>query len=160
MTEAAGSTLAERQLSTATSAARKSALFGDPRALLREALAQEIAERRFFLWLPVAAGAGVVCSIYADHEPSLIFVGIGLLVSGAIAFLLRHRPLAFAISLAVFALFLGFASAGWRAERVAAPVLPHLKIATIEGFIEEMDFRETGARFVLRPRQHRWSFGE
>ncbi|MGA3302700.1 MAG: ComEC/Rec2 family competence protein [Methylovirgula sp.] len=151
MTEAAGSTLAERQVSTASSTARRNAFFGDPRALLREALAQEIAERRFFLWLPVAAGAGVVCSIYADHEPSLIFVGIGLLVSGAIAVLLRHRPLAFAISLAIFALFLGFASAGWRAQSVAAPVLTHVKIATIEGFIEEMDFRETGARFVLRP---------
>ncbi|MGA8601401.1 MAG: hypothetical protein WB663_08410 [Beijerinckiaceae bacterium] len=34
--------------------------FGDPRALFRDALEREIAERRPFLWLPAAAGAGVV----------------------------------------------------------------------------------------------------
>jgi competence protein ComEC len=44
---------------------------GDPRALFRDALEREIAERRPFLWLPAAAGAGVVLYLSADREPVL-----------------------------------------------------------------------------------------
>jgi competence protein ComEC len=45
---------------------------------------------------------------------------------------------------------LGLFSASWRAARVAAPVLDHIRVTTLEGMIEEMDFREQGARFLLR----------
>jgi competence protein ComEC len=34
---------------------------------------------------------------------------------------------------------------------VAAPVIDRIQVATLEGFVEEMDFRSTGARFLLRP---------
>lgn len=115
------------------------------------ALAQEIAERRIFLWLPVAAGTGVVCYLFADREPSLWYAGLGCVLFAGIAYVLRQRPLGFALSIGMSALCLGFVSAGWRTARVAAPVIAHLKIAQVEGYVEEMDFRRVGARFVLRP---------
>jgi competence protein ComEC len=49
------------------------------------------------------------------------------------------------------AVFAGELSAALRTARVAAPVLDRVRIATLEGFIEEMDFRRNGARFILRP---------
>ena len=46
--------------------------------------------------------------------------------------------------------FGGFLSGGLRTARVAAPVLDHIRIVELTGFIEEMDLRRSGARFVLR----------
>ena len=149
--EVAGSALADSGFARAGAAVSGKAWFADPRGLFGRALALEMRERRFFLWFPAAAGTGVICYLFADHEPSLWFAGAGLVVFAAGAFILRQRPLAFALCIGGSALCLGFASAGWRSARVAAPVLTHLDIAEVEGYIEEMDFRRTGARFVLRP---------
>ncbi|MGB8278972.1 MAG: ComEC/Rec2 family competence protein [Methylovirgula sp.] len=151
MTEVAGSALADRGFAGAGAAARGKALLFDPRGLFSRALAQEIGERRIFLWFPVAAGTGVVCYVFADHEPSLWFAGVGLILFAGAALALRQRPLAFALSVGLCALCLGFVSASWRSALVAAPVLAHLKVVQVEGYIEEMDFRRVGARFVLRP---------
>ncbi len=151
VTEVAGSTLADRGFARAGSVAPGKTLFADPRGLFSRALAQEIAERRLFLWLPVFAGTGVTCYLFADHEPSLGFASVGMILFAGAAFALRRHAPAFAVSLGLCALCLGFVSAGWRSARVAAPVLGHLKVAEVEGTIEEMDFRRTGARFVLRP---------
>ncbi len=151
MADVAGSALADRGLAGAGAAARGRALCADPRRLFERALAQEIAERRIFLWFPVAAGTGVVCYVFADHEPSLWYAALGLLAFAAAAYGLRRRPLGLALSIGLCALCLGFVSASWRAALVAAPVLHHLKIAQVEGYVEEMDFRRVGARFVLRP---------
>ena len=151
MTEAAGSALADSGFVRAGAAAAGKASFADPRGLFRRALAQEIGERRIFLWLPVAAGTGAACYLFADHQPSLWFAGAALSVFAVVAFVLRQRPLAFSLCIGCCALCLGFVSAGWRSARVAAPVLTHLRIAEVQGYIEEMDFRRIGARFVLRP---------
>jgi len=151
VTEAAGSALAGRGLAAAATAAK--ARFANPLGLFRRAFAQELAERRLFLWLPVAAGSGVTLYLFADHEPSLIFAVLGLFVCAGAAVGLRHWPLPFAVFLALAAVCFGFVSAGWRSARVAAPVLTHIKIAEVEGYIEEMDFRREGARFVMRPAQ-------
>ena len=48
------------------------------------------------------------------------------------------------------AVFAGELSAALRTARVAAPVLDKIRIVTLEGFIEEMDFRRNSARFLLR----------
>jgi competence protein ComEC len=132
-------------------AARLKYVPGELRRLLLQALEVELTERRLFLWLPVAAGSGVVICLLADREPSLWFAGAVALTSGVLAFLLRGRRLPFAVALATCCLCLGIVSAGWRASRVAAPVIDRIKVATLEGYIEEMDFRRVGARFVLRP---------
>ncbi|MGP0058017.1 MAG: ComEC/Rec2 family competence protein [Beijerinckiaceae bacterium] len=118
---------------------------------LRKALEIEIAERRIFLWLPVAAGAGAVSYLLAEREPSMLFAGFAAAVFGTLAVLLRSRRLGFVIAVGLCAVFVGLLSASFRTARVAAPVLDRIRVITLEGYIEEMDFRRAGARFLLRP---------
>lgn len=151
MADLAGSTLRERGLARAFAFANGGAAFLDPRRAFAEALAKETAERRLFLWLPVLGGLGALLYLFADREPSLGFAAIGLLSLAGAAFALRDRPAAFGLCLALCAICCGFVSAAWRSQRVAAPVLHHVSVATVEGFVEEMDFRRSGARFLLRP---------
>jgi competence protein ComEC len=110
----------------------------------------EVALRRPFLWLPVAAGTGVVLYLYADREPSLWLIAPAAVSLGILAYLARANRLAFYFLCGFCAVFAGELSAALRTARVAAPVLDKIRIAKLEGFIEEMDFRRTGARFLLR----------
>ena len=41
-------------------------------------------------------------------------------------------------------------SAGWKSARVAGPVLERIRVTTVTGFIEQMDYRRQGACFVMR----------
>jgi competence protein ComEC len=119
-------------------------------AALTRAVDEEIAQRRLFLWVPVAAGAGVGFYLEADREPSLGFAAAFAVTFALSAWFARaHRPL-FVPLVALCAICAGLVSAGWRSARVAAPVLDHIRIVNLEGFIEEMDFRREGARFLLR----------
>jgi competence protein ComEC len=120
--------------------------------LFKQSFETEAALRRPFLWLPVAAGAGVVLYLYADREPSLWFVAPAVVTFGVLAYLVRAKRLAFYLLCGLCALFAGELSAAWRTARVAAPVLDRVRVVALEGFIEEMDFRRTGARFLLRVR--------
>jgi competence protein ComEC len=119
-------------------------------ALFRRSFEMEAALRRPFLWVPAAAGSGVVLYLSADREPSLWFAALAAIILGALAYRARARRAAFYILCGLCALFTGELSAAWRTARVAAPVLGKVRIATIEGFIEEVDFRRTGARFLLQ----------
>ena len=125
-------------------------LTGAAHRAFQRALEIEIAERRFFLWLPVAAGAGTVLYLVADREPSLWYAGLAAGLFGALAAALRHHRLAQGVMLVLCCLCLGLLSASWRTARVAAPVLDHIRVTTLDGMIEEMDFRAEGARFLLR----------
>jgi competence protein ComEC len=124
--------------------------FGDPRALFRDALEREIAERRPFLWLPAAAGAGVILYLSADREPVLWLPTLAAVAFAALAWLARGKRGAFALFVAFAALSAGFVSAGWKSTRVAAPVLDRIRVTTVTGFVEQMDYRRQGARFVMR----------
>ena len=117
---------------------------------LAAAFQREINERRFALWLPVMAGAGVVFYFDAEREPSLWLSGTIFSVAALAALALRAWPLAFAAATVLAALFGGLVCGGLRSARVAAPVLDHIRIVELTGFIEEMDLRRIGARFVLR----------
>ncbi len=110
----------------------------------------EVALRRPFLWLPVAAGTGVVLYLYADREPSLWLIAPAAVSLGALAYLARAKRLAFYFLCGFCTLFAGELSAALRTARVAAPVLDKIRIVALQGFIEEMDFRRNGARFLLR----------
>src|ERR1700730_10568717 len=110
----------------------------------------EVALRRPFLWLPVAAGAGVVLYLYADREPSLWLIAPAAVSLGVLAYFARANRVAFFFLCGVCAVFAGELSAALRTARVAAPVIDEIRIVTLEGFIEEMDFRRNGARFLLR----------
>ncbi|MGA7384008.1 MAG: DUF4131 domain-containing protein, partial [Methylocella sp.] len=121
-------------------------LFG----LFKRAFETESALRRPFLWLPVAAGTGVVLYLYADREPSLWLIAPAAVSLGILAYLARAKRVAFSLLCGLCAVFAGELSAALRTARVAAPVIDKIRIVTLEGFIEEMDFRRNGARFLLR----------
>jgi len=118
--------------------------------VFRRAFETEVALRRPFLWLPVAAGAGVVLYLYADREPSLWLIAPAAVSLGVLAYLARAKRVAFFLLCGFCAVFAGELSAALRMAWVAAPVLDKIRIVTLQGFIEEMDFRRTGARFLLR----------
>ena len=114
------------------------------------ALDREFALRRPFLWLPVASGAGVLLYFSAEREPSLplsaaLFVSLALL-----AVFSRARARVFLPLVLGAAVSAGFLSATWRASRVDAPIIPRLGIGAITGFVEEVDLRRAGARFIIR----------
>ena len=66
----------------------------DWRAFLAGALAREVEERRFFLWIPVAAMAGVALNFAADSEPVLWLPALLTALFAALAWVSRARPLA------------------------------------------------------------------
>src|SRR5271165_5384029 len=110
-------------LVAAAGVARAAAWAPDWRAVFDRALAREVEQRRFFLWLPVAAMGGVALNLAADSEPAL-WAPIALtLVFAALAYMTRARPVAFGVSLALAVLFAGFLAMSLRTARVAAPVL-------------------------------------
>jgi len=121
-------------------------------ALFSQAFETEVALRRVFLWLPVAAGTGVVAYMGADREPSLWMLGPLAATLAGLAFLARGWRVGFILLCGFCAFFAGELSAAWRSARVAAPIIDKATIGVVEGFIEQMDFRRAGARFVLRVR--------
>ncbi|MGA8601400.1 MAG: hypothetical protein WB663_08405 [Beijerinckiaceae bacterium] len=77
--------------------------------------------------------------------PGLAFVAFAGLV-----WLTRQKRGAFALFVALAAVSAGFVSAGWKSARVAGPVLERIRVTTVTGFIEQMDYRRQGACFVMR----------
>jgi competence protein ComEC len=119
------------------------------RTVFDRALAREVEERRFFLWLPVAAMGGVALNLSADREPALWAPVALTLLFSALAFLSRSRPVAFGVSLALAAVFAGFLAMSLRTARVAAPALDRIRIVTLQGYVEEVDLRAVGARLII-----------
>ena len=119
-------------------------------AAWNSALEQETALRRPFLWAPVAAGAGALLYFAADREPSLVVAAIAFVVATGLAFLLRAHRRAFTVLVGLACICGGFVSASWRSLRVDAPIIPRVGIGVLTGFVEELDPRRAGARFVLR----------
>ncbi len=114
-------------------------------AAARAALEEETALRRPFLWLPVAAGAGVILYFGADREPSFALSAASFAAFAALAFVFRaHRAGAFFLVLAC--LIGGFFAAVWRAARVDTPIVPRAGVGFLTGFVEEVDLRRAMAR--------------
>ena len=125
------------------------ALAPDWRALFAGALAREVDERRFFLWIPVSAMGGVALNMAADREPVLWLPALLAVVFAGLAIVSRARPLALGLCVALAALCAGFLSMGLRTAWVGTPVLDHIRIVKLKGFVEEVDIRPVGARLVL-----------
>ncbi|PPD44627.1 MAG: competence protein ComEC [Methylocystis sp.] len=119
-------------------------------SLFAAAYTQEVELRRPFLWLAVAAGAGVILYFCAEREPPLALCIGALAAAALLAFLVRGHSRAHALFLAAAFVAAGFASAAWRSARVAAPVVPRVGVGELTGFVEEIDLRPAGARFILR----------
>ena len=126
----------------------------DWRAFLAGALAREVEERRFFLWIPVAAMAGVALNFAADREPVLWLPALLTALFAALAWASRARPLARGLLIGAAALCAGFLSTGLRIARVETPMLDHIRIVKLQGFVEEVDFRAVGARLVIAVVDH------
>jgi competence protein ComEC len=118
--------------------------------LFAAALESEIAERRLFLWLPVAAGAGVVLYFAADREPSLLYATLVAAIAASLCIWLRHSRAPLAAALAFAALMAGFTSAALRCFLLASPVIDRIRVLKLTGTVEQLDLRRIGARFVLR----------
>lgn len=121
----------------------------DLRRALATAIETEWEQRRFFLWLPACAGTGVLLYFAADREPVLWLPALAVLGFAALAAGLRQGRLGPMLCVAAATLAAGFLAAELRAARVAAPVLSRIRIAHLEGVVEEVDLRRHGARFVL-----------
>jgi predicted membrane metal-binding protein len=129
--------------------ARGSTLAPDWRALFAAALLKEIDGRRFFLWIPVAAMGGVALNLAADREPVLWMPALLTAACATLAWICRGRPLALGLWVGLAALFAGFLSMGLRTARVETPVLDHVRVVKLQGFVEEVDIRPSGARFII-----------
>ncbi len=116
----------------------------------QRAYAEEAELRRPFLWRAVAAMAGALLYFSANREPSLALCAGGLAIVALLTFLTRRHARAHALSLALAFVVAGFAAGAWRTARVAAPVVPRIGIGELTGFVEEVDLRRSGARFILR----------
>ena len=110
----------------------------------------EIDERRLFLWVPILMGAGAILYLSADREASFGFSTALFALVAAIAFVVRSHALAFRFAIAIAAVCGGMFFGALRNARVEAPVLDRIRILKLSGFVEEIDFRREGARFVLR----------
>ncbi|MCW5680218.1 MAG: ComEC family competence protein [Xanthobacteraceae bacterium] len=118
---------------------------------LRVAIAAEAEAGRFAPWLAVAFGSGVLLYFTAPAEP-LWQLAAGLAVSlAALAFLMRERPVPFALALLLAFLTAGFAVASVRAAMIHHSVLTRpLAAVTLSGFVESKDSTERSERIVLR----------
>jgi competence protein ComEC len=92
---------------------------------------------------------GVALNLAADREPVLWLPALMTALFAALAWMVRARPFALGLSLAIAALFAGFLSMSLRTARVAAPVLDRIRIVTLQGYVEEVDLRTIGARMVI-----------
>jgi len=106
---------------------------------------------RLVPWLPIAFGLGIAFYFSAQREP-VWWAGSSLaVVAAASAFVLRARPIAFPIALAVAAVAAGFATATFKSLRVEHSVLAvPANYAELSGFVENREERERTDRFLLR----------
>ena len=132
--------------------ARLAALAAQARDAAHGWIAEDIAERRLFLWLPVCLGVGVLAYFAADREPSLWAPVVATLVfaAGARAALIRDRLVAFRLCLALAFVFAGFAASVWRTQMVAAPMLKRMTVAETTAYVENVDDHRAGKRLLLR----------
>jgi len=92
-------------------------------ARLREWAIAEVGPGRLLPWFAVAFGAGIVLYFTAGREPAL-WAPLSLALAGAIAaMLLRRRPVGFVLSLGLFAIAAGFATATLKAALIEHTVL-------------------------------------
>jgi competence protein ComEC len=113
------------------------------------AITEESEQRRFFLWLPVAGIGGVALNLAADREPVLWLPAVLTAAFCGLAFFSRRNAFALGVWLALAATAAGFLSMGVRTARVATPMLDHVRIVKLRGYVLEADLRAVGARLVV-----------
>ncbi len=126
-----------------------------PYAWFAHQVAQEVGERRSFLWLPVCFLAGVLAYFAAAREPSG-FVSIAACSLTSLLAVIAHWRGALKTSALCWAaafLFAGLSASVLRTAGMTAPVLASAKVTTVSGLIESVDERRGGAgRMLLQVR--------
>ncbi len=107
---------------------------------------------RWFLWIPVLFGAGIVLYFALPDEPGAASALALLMAATGLAIAMRRLPLGLLIGGAALAFALGFATAKLRTELVRAPVLTkELRGVEVKGWVELYEPRDKGrARITLR----------
>ncbi len=123
------------------------------RLSLLDALARQLEaeQERWFLWLPVAFGAGIALYFMLPAEPWMLAATLPVVAALALR-LVARGTLASLMSAALLTAVLGVAAAKLRTEAVRAPVLER-QIGPVEvrGFLELIEPRPTrGQRLTLR----------
>jgi competence protein ComEC len=114
--------------------------------------ALEEEQDRWFLWVPVLFGLGIVLYFGLWSEPHLLVAVMPFPVALSLALVCRHGTPAIVGASAAIAVALGFAAAKVRTAWVAAPVLERqLGPVEVAGFVELVEPRATrGERITLR----------
>jgi len=111
----------------------------------------EAEQERWFLWLPVAFGAGIALYFMLPAEPWMLAATLPVVAALALR-LVARGTLALLMSAALLTAVLGVAAAKLRTEAVRAPVLERqLGPVEVRGFLELIEPRPTrGQRLTLR----------
>ncbi len=117
---------------------------------LARALGEERDAGRFFLWLPVAAIAGILLFFAAPRDPEPYAAFGAFAGAGLIAYAARRRQAGFPVAMLVLAGATGFLSAAVQTELVRAPILDRALRAQVVGTIERVEPRARGSRIVIR----------
>lgn len=121
------------------------------RQVLADWAVAEVAPGRLLPWLAVAFGFGAVLYLDADTEPRLWAAVAAAGVTIALAFLARHRPIAFPLIAGVAGIAAGFAVATAQTARIAHPVLrAPVGSAAVAGYVERREGRERTDRITMR----------
>jgi len=114
-------------------------------------LVAEVAPGRLGHWLPVAFGTGIVVYFTAEREP-LWWAALTLtLALSAAATIVRARPVAFPIVLAVSAAAAGFTTASIKTLVIDHPVLRYPAFGVdIAGWVEAREERARSDRITVR----------
>lgn len=120
-----------------------------PRALLA---AFEAEQERWFLWVPVFFGSGIVAYFELAAEPALLLAVMPVPIAIVISLLWRQGSVAVMAGGALLAAAAGFAMAKVRTEIARAPVLERqYGFADVRGFVELVEPRAVrGQRITLR----------
>jgi competence protein ComEC len=124
---------------------------GPWRTLLAQWAVAEVAPGRLVPWLAVAFGFGIVGYFGADREPAWWAGAIAAVLTIAVAYAARLRPVGFPLALGAAGIACGFAVATLQTVRIAHPVLQFTASSvTLSGFVEIREERERSDRIVVR----------
>jgi competence protein ComEC len=120
-----------------------------PEALRACELALSAEADRWFLWLPVLFGAGILVYFELPREPGLLATGLLLLSALGLLVALWRAPLGVALAGAVLAAASGFAAAKLRTEMTRAPLIQYrMNWVKIGGWIEAVEGHAGGRSHI------------
>ena len=122
-------------------------------ARVRRLSAPLLAEQdRWFLWIPVLFGSGILIYFALPAEPPLLASAMPVPAALMLALVWRRGIAAIIVTACALAVSLGFFAAKLRSDWVAAPILERpLSGVEVEGFVENVEPRPgSGQRLTLR----------